>query len=211
MTDLRQLAADLDELREHVDCLTARDEPSRGHPAAARVETGGAEAPARNPHVWHTLTRRDAAIAWETLLPWVDWLTARYQLEETLPDCWYRHGALVDELDALQVAWTAAYRDPAARAVDAVVWHELFVRALARIRGWDRYGCAAGSHRGDPPPGDREADLAERASFVEDDIAGRVSRPGKPSGNDRSSPSAPSPRRISGTLTRIYPVPDPTP
>lgn len=157
MTDPEQLANDLEQLQEDVDYLTALLEP-----ALAVTETGdgaaippfptttpsGAPTPARptTAHIWNLLTAPEAAAAWTLLTSWVDWLNDRYQLDETLPACWYRHGALIEELDALHAAWHGAYHDPNARPTDPAYWHELLARALSRIHDWDRFGCAAGTH-----------------------------------------------------------------
>jgi hypothetical protein len=45
----------------------------------------------------------------------VDWLIERYQPHDIVASCWYRHGAMVSELDSLHAAWQAAYLDPAGR------------------------------------------------------------------------------------------------
>ena len=44
------------------------------------------------------------------LTNWVDWLRWRFALDHrTLPDCWAKHGAIVEELSALFTAWQASY------------------------------------------------------------------------------------------------------
>jgi hypothetical protein len=48
------------------------------------------------------------------LVEWVRWLVGHYEMTAVLPDCWPRHGALVEELAALYVAWQTL-RDQAAR------------------------------------------------------------------------------------------------
>lgn len=152
MTDLRQLTADLTELREDVDYLLVLLEHNLAGPTipeGSRQSTSPATTArprAGSAHVWHTLTAGEAAHAWETLTGWVDWLTDRYSLDDTIPDCWYQHGPMVDELDALRVAWTAAYLDPAAQPTEAGLWLDRLQRTLERLRAWDRYGCAAGTH-----------------------------------------------------------------
>lgn len=47
---------------------------------------------------------------WQELTIWVDWLIARYGLDELLPPCWIRHGAMVEELTALYAGWYTACR-----------------------------------------------------------------------------------------------------
>lgn len=206
MTDLRQLNRDLEQLREDIDYLTALVEPALRTPDLANPAPLAGTAPrASNAHVWHTLTRAEAADAWSTLCNWVDWLTDRYQLDDSLPDCWYRHAAMVDELDALHVAWTGAYLDPSARPTDAAYWHELLARTLARVREWDRYGCAAGTHR-DDIPSERSASSNARTAFVQHDLAAR-SRPRTKSEPLPRQPSDPrpgdGPGDLSGDVTTI--------
>lgn len=179
MTDLRQLAEQVVQLRDAVDYLTAVLEPdltSVPNPGAANTAPPRPRlVPATGPrpytaHVWHTLTATEAAAAWTALTRWVDWLIDRYRLDEAIPDCWYRHGAIVDELDALRAAWTAAYLDPQARPVDASIWHELFDHLLIRIRTWDRYGCAAGTHRDDITTATDSTSHGGREDYQRDDI-----------------------------------------
>jgi hypothetical protein len=167
MTDLHQLVKDLTHLQEDVDYLTALVEPDLSQAAAGAGIVPAATARG-TANVWHALTSREAGHAWDTLTGWVDWLADRYALEDTLPGCWYRHGAMVDELDALRAAWTAAYLDPQARPNDAAFWHELLDR-------WDRYGCAAGTHHDDEPG--TVADPAthqSRADYLRADVDARA-------------------------------------
>jgi hypothetical protein len=152
MTDFRQVTADLTELREDVDYLLVLLEhnlagptiPEGTSPSMSPAATAGPRA--GSAHIWHNLTAGEAARAWETLTGWVDWLIDRYALDDTIPDCWYRHSPMVDELDALRAAWTAAYLDPAAQPTEAGHWLDRLQRTLERLRAWDRYGCAAGTH-----------------------------------------------------------------
>jgi hypothetical protein len=173
MTDLRQLERDLELLGEDIGYLNILTEPLLvagsdavgTAPIATRPRSGAA-------HVWHSLTRREAADAWKALTSFVDWLVDRYHLEDTLPGCWYRHGALVDELDALRATWIAAYLNPNGLPTDAAAWLELLARALTRIRDWDRYGCAAGTHHDDTAlPIDVEAREARDAFLFADSQA----------------------------------------
>jgi hypothetical protein len=186
VTDVRQLEADLAQLREDLDYLTALLEPGLADPCATSTPspfpasaTPGASPPSRSgAHVWHTLTATEAARAWQALTGWVDWLIDRYHLDDTLPDCWYRHAAMVDELDALRAAWTAAYLDPHARPQDAGYWLELFDRTLTRVRAWDRYGCTAGTHHDDTHPSPDESSRQQREEhlFADLDMRARARR-----------------------------------
>ena len=172
--DLAALAAAFDDLRKQVDWLL--DQADAGAAAASPALT------------WSALTAEQAEGAWAQLCGWVDWLTDRYGLEETLPGCWYRHGPLVEELAALRAAWLGAYTDPAATAREPADWHEVLDRTLERIRRWDRAACATGTHRDDVPLPRDDAQRADRAAFIRADIAAR-----DPGGPPAQSPLRPRP------------------
>jgi hypothetical protein len=181
VTNLRRVAADLQALGEDVDDLIARVEPILSSPTsgpvslAGSVGVPGSSTPSPGAaHVWHALTATEASRAWTQLGEWVDWLVARYALDDTLPGCWYAHGALVDELDALRAAWTAAYLDPAARPTEPAYWLDLLGRTLDRVRGWDRYGCAAGTHHDDTAPVPDEGARVARDQHIHADIKTRA-------------------------------------
>jgi hypothetical protein len=181
MTDLRQVAADLAQLREDVDYLLLLLEPSLAGPAGPAGAAASPAYPAASTapksgvaHVWRTLTPTEAAHAWDTLTGWVDWLVNRYSLDDTLPACWYRHGPMVDELDALRASWVAAYLDPAARPTDSAYWLDLLHRTLDRIGDWDRYGCAAGTHHDDSSSSDPGHYRQIRDDFVFADVNARA-------------------------------------
>jgi hypothetical protein len=179
MTDpppgLVELAGQLADLRQRVERLAAVVGPL----AAELASTGPGGGPTGTPPgdgpawCWSALTGEEAALAWATLIGWVDWLTTRYGLSEVVPACWYRHGALVEELTALRAAWTAAYTDPRARASEPALWHDLLARTLSRIRDWDRQECSLGTHRHDLPLPLAPDVLADRATHVRDDLADR--------------------------------------
>lgn len=174
MTEVPDLQAELARLRDDVDDLLAvSDLDSSGVPAGPSPQT--AKDQSRDlAHVWYALTAKQAADAWEVLTAWVDWLIARYGLDEAVPACWYRHGAFVDELDALRAAWTDAYLSPSASPSDACRWLAHLAGSTARIREWDRYGCAAGAHHDDDPLTFSSAALDDRLTFVQADVAARM-------------------------------------
>lgn len=87
---------------------------------------------------------------WEELTDWVDWLIGRYGLDEVLPPCWMRHGAMVEELTALYAGWHTAYMDIDARGFDPLAWHEALDRTVRRVKEWNRQGCRSDAHREDP-------------------------------------------------------------
>lgn len=89
---------------------------------------------------------------WEELRAWVDWLITRYVLDEQIPPCWSRHGAMIEEFTALYAGWYTAYLDIDARGFDPLAWHEALARTLSRVREWNRQGCRSDAHREDPAP-----------------------------------------------------------
>ncbi|NEE01191.1 hypothetical protein [Phytoactinopolyspora halotolerans] len=139
-------------------------------------------APAARPVRWAYLYADDAEHMLTDLAQWVCWLVARYQLDgRELPSCWWRHGALIEELTGLWGAWRVAYEGQAAAAM--AEWHRIFAETRERIREWAaRTGCSALEHRaGTPQPwvadehdewwqafttGVREAQIAEPARSV---------------------------------------------
>ena len=140
-----------------------------------------AEGLGATPIAWCSLDREQAREEWAALAGWVDWLVDRYGLTERVAACWYRHAAVLEELSALRAGWLGAYEAPNARASDGVAWHDMLDRVLARIREWDRCGCAHGTHRDDiDSPGDR--DVAERSRFIRADIATRPAPRPQPPG-----------------------------
>jgi hypothetical protein len=75
----------------------------------------------------------------EELTSWVAWLIEHYELEE-IPQCWPRHGGLVEEFDALRIAWLDSI-GRGAGGLAAAHWHDALGRALGRIHDprWARW------------------------------------------------------------------------
>ena len=86
----------------------------------------------------------------ENLTEWVSWVVWRYALDpRTIPPCWLQHGALVEELSALQTAWGAAFAVTSA-ADRPLRWQEHFALGRERLAHWvARSGCRPGAHRPD--------------------------------------------------------------
>lgn len=140
--DVHRLRADLEALRASVGVLTQLLAALDLEPAPGTA----AEQPAA--WIWTTLTGDEETVARAQLAGWVDQLVDRYGLAEAIPGCWDTHPPILEELSALRAAWFAAYR-PGARLDQPVAWHDALDRVLARIRLWNRTGCAA-SHRAEP-------------------------------------------------------------
>lgn len=83
---------------------------------------------------WRDLPPELAPLEWQTLREWVEWVTVRFDVPVSLiPNCWWKHPALVEELSALHVAWRTAY-DPQDTGLGPVMWLERWHNAKARLR-----------------------------------------------------------------------------
>jgi hypothetical protein len=68
----------------------------------------------------------------EDLEDWERWAVDRYELDyRTIPPCWARHGALVEELFALHSAWLTVFQ-PSSRGDAPMTWHDGFAKARLR-------------------------------------------------------------------------------
>jgi hypothetical protein len=93
---------------------------------------------------WRTLDDTDAPSVWTDLRDWVTWFTHRYNLPaRKIPPCWYKHGALVEELSALRTAWLVSY-DSLDAGYGPIGWHERLAVALPRLATWYNGECHNG-------------------------------------------------------------------
>jgi hypothetical protein len=106
------------------------------------------------PVCWKILTETSATREWAALDEWVRWLVARYALSpRTVPPCWDRHGALIEELSALRTGWLSAYC-PDAPGNAPLDWHAMLAATRGRTEdAIDRVGCTKDDHREDRTPG----------------------------------------------------------
>jgi hypothetical protein len=158
-------------LRELDDAARADERPAADSVSGDHVRADVADESGLLPIRWQELDRQVAGRTWTLLLGWVTWLVERYGLTEVLP-CWYRHGAMVEELSALWVAWRAAY-DPEAMAVDPLFWHDHLDRTRVRLQQWARDSACrtAGEHRSPRPV--RLPDRTDLGSFLSEDLMDR--------------------------------------
>lgn len=83
---------------------------------------------------WRELDDETAHDVWVDLRDWVEWFTLRYQVSPTVvPDCWWKHGWLVEELSALRSAHRALF-DPNDTGLGPIGWHERYALAAERIK-----------------------------------------------------------------------------
>ena len=80
---------------------------------------------------WRTMQDQQARDEWRALRDWVEWGTVRYEISVSLiPECWWKHGALVEELSALHSAHRAAFH-PTDSGNGPITWHQHFANAMA--------------------------------------------------------------------------------
>lgn len=102
------------------------------------------------PLCWPALTAQEKDEQLEALNDWTRWLARRYALDHrTVPPCWAKHGALLEELSALRTAWLTAFA--VTSTGDApLTWHTNFAASRQRLADWvSRTGCRSGEHRAD--------------------------------------------------------------
>jgi hypothetical protein len=135
---------------------------------AQRKAVEGAQQDMRRP--WHLLTAEQAEQRWLELRAWVDWFVVRDNIgPKEIPDCWYLHGGLVDELEALRWAWIDTNR-PDSRGVDPIWWREAVHRARTRWPLFNPNGCGTAHTETRPRvmAGEREWEM-----FLSEELANR--------------------------------------
>lgn len=93
---------------------------------------------------WRTMQDQQSRDEWQALREWVEWVTVRYDISVGLiPACWWKHGALVEELSALHCAHRAAFHSTDT-GNGPITWHQHFANALPRLRNAYNGGCTDG-------------------------------------------------------------------
>jgi hypothetical protein len=91
---------------------------------------------------WNKLTAEQAEHRWTDLRAWVGELVIRNGIgPKEIPNCWYLHDGLVDELEALRWACIEANR-PDAKGIEPLWWREALHKARARWTAFNPNGCA---------------------------------------------------------------------
>jgi len=137
-----------------------------------------------HPVDWRHLQPEQVSVEWTALREWVEWFTVRYTVPvSVVPDCWWRHGALVEELSALHVAHLAAF-DDSDSGFGPIGWHERLALARPRLQNAGA-GCASGHFELKPRSWDAATDEAEWDAWITETHASRdtaVSHQGKGAG-----------------------------
>lgn len=90
---------------------------------------------------WRTMPEEEIAANWSTLAEWVTWLIHRYRLSSSkIPDCWFLHGALVEELSALYSFWVASFRADGSGG-GPLGFHRELAAAFVRFRDYNVEAC----------------------------------------------------------------------
>lgn len=94
------------------------------------------EAPAGGAWCWRYLDPYETQALFIELRDWVDWMVVRYNVDEYVRPCWFRHGVAIEELTALYVAWRSTYKEkPRAYSDDLTAFHDRwFWHALERLK-----------------------------------------------------------------------------
>lgn len=127
---------------------------------------------------WHMLTSEQAEKRWLDLRAWVEFLVKRNNIgSKEIPDCWYLHGGLVDELEALRWAWLETNK-PDSKLTEPIWWREALHRARTRWASFNPNGCTSthSETRSRALPGDRAWN-----DFLAEELADRsADRPAAP-------------------------------
>ncbi|MEJ1154624.1 hypothetical protein [Microbacterium marmarense] len=106
------------------------------------ARAGSADAIGGHTVNWSRLSDDSAQTEWIRLREWVEWFTVRYTVPvSVVPNCWWKHGALVEELSALWIAHLAAF-DTSDTGLGAIGWHERLALAQSRLQRAGA-GCAS--------------------------------------------------------------------
>ncbi|WP_416969397.1 hypothetical protein [Streptomyces sp. 4F14] len=105
--------------------------------------------PAGEPVRWHELDPGQHAELWPQFVAWVIWAADRYELTtDQLPrQCWWKHGAVVEELTALWTSHESAYASGEDGGSAPYLWQDAVARALERMGRFWLGACRNGQHK----------------------------------------------------------------
>ncbi|MFB8385582.1 hypothetical protein ACFC3F_00400 [Microbacterium sp. NPDC055910] len=132
----------------------------------ARQRGGTSAAIAAHVVNWRTLTDEGAPVEWAALRAWVEWFTVRYHVPHSvIPNCWWQHGALVEELSALHTAHTVSF-DSSDTGYGPVGFHEHLTLAHPRLTRAYGGGCNNGHQATRPRSWTNVTDEKEWAAWT---------------------------------------------
>lgn len=98
---------------------------------------------------WDDLPPAKRAKLWPEFVAWVIWLADRYELttDQVPRQCWWRHGAVVEELTALWTSHQSAYAADMDGGSAPYLWQDALGRAIERIGRYWLGTCRNGQHK----------------------------------------------------------------
>ena len=165
---------------------TADSAPRRWTDIARDLAEAGAFQIGVRPWNWLELGADEAALVWELLEGFVDFLNQRYgvDLATRVPPCWAEHGAVIEELTTLAFSHWQAFGSEQASIAGAQTWHSgvlpAFYERLGRWLKGTRTSCDVGRHREleHTPRGDVAGWRARSRAITAADVTRRKQRDG---------------------------------
>ncbi|MGW4170085.1 hypothetical protein ACWEGX_24610 [Streptomyces chartreusis] len=110
---------------------------------------GEKERPVGEPVRWHELDAEQHAMLWPQFVSWVIWMADRYEMTtDQLPrQCWWKHGAVVEELTALWTSYESAYASGEDGGSAPYLWQDALARAVERMGRFWLGSCRNGQHK----------------------------------------------------------------
>ncbi|MEZ0070069.1 hypothetical protein ABIA32_006121 [Streptacidiphilus sp. MAP12-20] len=98
---------------------------------------------------WTELTPTQRSVLWPQFVLWTLWLADRYEVtNDQIPrQCWWKHGALVEELTALWTSHQSAYAAEEDAGSAPYLWQDALSRAIERIGRLWLGSCRNGQHK----------------------------------------------------------------
>jgi hypothetical protein len=143
--ELTQINAEVVLLNERVAILEEQGPGGSSTPDGAQTPERTAGAPV----VWEDLEDDEHTLLWRQFVRWVVRTADTYELTtDQLPrQCWWLHGAVVEELTALWTGHQSAYAGTEDAGSAPYLWQDALARAIERIgRTW-LGTCRNGQHK----------------------------------------------------------------
>ncbi|SFF74855.1 hypothetical protein SAMN05216251_12731 [Actinacidiphila alni] len=143
--ELTEINAEVVLLNERVAILEEEGPGRAGTPD----DGGTAERPAGAPVLWADLEDDEHAVLWPQFVHWVIRTADTYELTtDQLPrQCWWLHGAVVEELTALWTGHQSAYAGTDDAGSAPYLWQDALARAIERIGRIWLGTCRNGQHK----------------------------------------------------------------
>ncbi|MBY8887258.1 hypothetical protein K7472_20780 [Streptomyces sp. PTM05] len=126
-----------------------RGEGAGGGSAGAGEGGEEEERVAGAPVRWDDLVPAERVALWREFVVWVIWMADRYGItNDQIPrQCWWQHGAVVEELTALWTSHQSAYALSEDAGSAPYLWQDALARAIERIGRLWVGTCRNGQHR----------------------------------------------------------------